>query len=325
MYALLNSYKIINGEVYSLDDYVNMKAKEKGSNLDYNEYHKARAEFNKIKDTLLTSIELDADGKITLKNVKDPKNFLRSQKNMQIRAKLHGINKDLNGNYATFDKTEIQRNVFGRLVMMYRKYLVPMARRRFGKLYRNEEIGVIRQGYYITFFSYLIGDFKRFHKIVYNSIFHKEDQGLQPFEEANIRRATMEIGVYALLGLLVAVLAIGDDEDEEDISTFRYLALYQLTRLRKEMGGLMPDPFTLSMINDNWKLLKSPSAFNGTVDRLLRFIAQIRDPFAVYKRDEGVFEKGDSKLYAKFLKLFGNITNATDLNEMLDNLNRMSF
>jgi len=322
MYALLNSYKVINGEVYSIEDYMQKKTNDKGSELTYDEKKKAKVEFNKIKDTLLTSMELDADGKVIAKGIKDIDGvpFLRSKKNMQIRAKLHGINKDLQGNYATFDKTHIQRNVFGRLLMMYRKFLVPMARRRWGKLYRNEEVGVIRQGYYITFFSYLFTDWKKLSTMFMNSFRGtKQDTGLQPFEEANVRRATMELGIYLLLGLLVAVLAIGDDEDDEDVSAFRALALYELTRLRKEIGSLAPVP---SFFGDNWKLFKSPTAFNGTVDRAYSFLSQVADPFAVYEKEQGIFKKGDSKLYAKGLKLFGNITSATNLDEMTKNLNR---
>jgi hypothetical protein len=297
-----------------------MKAEQKGSELTYDEKDKAKKEFNKIKDTLLTSFELDANGKITLKNVKDPQKFLRSQKNMQIRAKLHGINKDLHGNYNTFDKTEIQRHVFGRLIMMYRKYLIPMARRRWGKLYRNEEIGVIRQGYYMTFFKYLFGDISKIKTMFFNSFSStKTDTGLQSFEEANIRRAVMEMGIYAVLGLLIAMLAIGDEEDEEEVSNYRWLALYELQRLRKELGSLMP---TLTIVGDNWKLLKSPSAFNHTVDKLIGIGKQMGDPFGVYEKRTGIFEKGDSKMKAKFLKLFGNIGNATNAEEAYKNLNR---
>jgi hypothetical protein len=207
---------------------------------------------------------------------------------------------------------------------MYRKYLVPMARRRFGKTYRNEELGVVRQGYYNTFFKYLFSDYKRFASIVYNAHFHSKDQGLEPFEEANIRRAFMEISVYTMLGLLIAVLALGDDEDDEEISAVRWIALYELTKLKKEMGSLMPVP---TIITDNWKVLKSPSAFNSTIDRTLRFGDQLlTDVFSLsferYERKEGVFEKGDSKLYAKFLKLFGNISNVTSVEEAYENLNR---
>jgi hypothetical protein len=194
-----------------------------------------------------------------------------------------------------------------------------MARRRWGKTYRNEEIGVIRQGYYITFFTYLAKDWKKFASVLYNSFFHKKDVGLQPFEEANIRRATIEIGLYMLLGVLVSLLAVGDDEEDEDVSSARWFALYQIRRLRKELGSLMPTP---TIIGDNWRLLKSPSAFNGTIDRVVSLSGQFYDPFAVYEKQTGVFEKGDSKLYAKFLKLFGNISNMTTIEEHYKNLQR---
>ena len=327
MYALLNSYKVLaNGEVYSLDDYLTFKTDEKKkstgdeeASLDYKERNDIIKEFGKIKTTLLDSMEIGPDGRV---RVKQGVNWdLKGHRNNQLRAKLHGINKDLHGNYSSFDKTDMQRHVAGRLLMMYRKYLVPMARRRWGKTYRNEEIGVVRQGFYMTFFGYLFSDFKRFLSIVYNSYTHNKDTGLQPFEEANIRRATMEIGIFLLTGLLATLLAVGDDdEDDEDVSNLRWFTLYQLLRLNKEMGSLIIQP---TIIHDNWKLLKSPSAFNGFIDRVLRLADQtIRDPWGEYEKKTGVFKKGDSKLYARWIKLFGNVFNATNIEESYENLNR---
>jgi hypothetical protein len=337
MYALLNSYKVLdNGEVYSLDDYLTFKTDEKkkatddeNASLDYKERNDITKEFRKIKTTLLDSMELGPDGRVMLKGVNDVEEggvkvpFLKSHRNMKIRAKLHGINKDLHGNYNSFDKTDIQRHVGGRLLMMYRKYLVPMARRRWGKTYRNEEIGVVRQGFYMTFFGYLFSDFKRFGSIVWNSYFHQKDTGLQPFEEANIRRATLEIAIYIGLSVLASLLAVGDDEDDEDISTLRWITAYQVLRLKREIGSLAPSP---TVIGDNWKVLKSPSAFNGFIDRTLGFFHQLfSDTWGVYEHKTGSFEKGDSKLRAKWLKLFGNFANVTDAQEAYKNLNRPMF
>jgi hypothetical protein len=334
MYAMLSGYKVDeDGNVYALDDYLEKKRQDKAlaegkesTDLDvqltYQETNDFTKEFRKIKNSLLESFELDAKNRIKVKD--GVKWDFDSDEHQALKTRLHGINKELQGNYNKFDQTAIQRHWYGRLAIMYRKYLIPMARRRFGSLRRNEEIGTIKEGYYRTFFKYLLTDFKRMGSIVYNAHFHKKDQGLSPMEEANMRRAFIEMATILLLSLTLMMLAPGDDEDKDEISSARYFALYQLLRLRKELGALAP---TYTIIGDNWKLLNSPSALKGFIDRALKFGIQLSDPFAVYDRNYGIAEKGDSKLWIKFRKLFGTLSlpfvlENTNPRESYENLTR---
>ena len=53
-----------------------------------------------------------------------------------IQARLHGINKYLNGVYNDFDKGTMQKYSVGRLALMYRKHVVPGYKRRFKRIKR---------------------------------------------------------------------------------------------------------------------------------------------------------------------------------------------
>jgi hypothetical protein len=63
-------------------------------------------------------------------------------------------------------------------------------------------------------------------------------------------------------------------------------------------------------IRDAYRTVKSPSAATVTIDRALKFVDQFFvqswDPEkAVYQRRTGVWEKGDNKSWAYFLKVMG--------------------
>jgi hypothetical protein len=68
---------------------------------------------------------------------------------------------------------------------------------------------------------------------------------------------------------------------------------------------------------DAMRVIKSPSAITGTLERTARFANQVL-PWNItetYKRDTGIWEKGDNKAWAYFLKLMGFSGNNIDPSE----------
>ena len=341
LFALLNAHKVVDGEVYNIEEYLLMKEKEKGSSLTRTEVHTYEAEFEGIENTLLDSYEIGSDGKI---KIKDGVNWqIGSKRDLEMKTRLHEINGFLHGKYSTFNKTTMERSVWGRLLMMYKKYLVPSASRRFNTMTRNEALGTVREGYYRTFLRVIGRDIKELFFMLKGArsrsdkqsrftiphflpgikkLLNKDNIKLDRMEERNMRRAMRELLMIVTLTALVSFLELDDDEDKKDVTSMRMLLLYETERLRKELNALTfvhPGAWA-----DNWKLLKSPSAATSMTDRLLKFALQLGDPFAVYERDSGSNEKGDSKLVSKFLKIFGNANfmKPDDIKVMYDNLTR---
>jgi hypothetical protein len=125
MKAMLLSHKVIDGEVYNAQQYLQMKRDEHGGKLNTQQKQEYREEFEKIEDNLLDSIIKDPDtGMVT---VKEGVNWVLGlneeaerkahgiryesllKKNKELRARMHGINKRLNGAYADFDAVRLQR------------------------------------------------------------------------------------------------------------------------------------------------------------------------------------------------------------------------
>lgn len=218
-----------------------------------------------------------------------------------IQARLHGLNKYMNGVYNDFDKGTLQKSSAGRLLTMYRKHVIPGYKRRIKIVSMNHEIGAPVEGFYRTFADVMISDMRQYK---FNVI--KNWSTYTPFQKAQIKKVLAEFSVIFALATISFVftrlLVDPDDDDREKIQdNYMYnFLLYEAIRMRSE---------TASYINpiDALRVLRSPSAMTSTIDRIIKFMNQSL-PWNVtetYKRDTGVFNKGDNKAWAAFLKLMG--------------------
>jgi hypothetical protein len=218
-----------------------------------------------------------------------------------IQARLHGLNKYMHGVYNDFDKGTLQKYSLGRLVLMYRKHVVPGYKRRFKRVSMDHEIGTPTEGYYRTFADTMLSDIKQYK---FNII--KNWSTYTPFQKAQIAKVLTELTIILSLATLAFVLTrllVNPDDDERDPiqDNFGYnFLLYETLRMRSE---------TASYINpiDAIRVMRSPSAMTSTIDRVIKFMNQVM-PWNIteeYKRETGIWNKGDNKAWAAFIKLMG--------------------
>lgn len=324
MYALMTGYKIIEevgedgkkiGKVYNRTEYLRKRRKEakiKGQPFGLEEETLAIQEFREIKDNLKDAYELDKEGRVSIKKGVDW--TIGSKRDKEMKNRLHAINTGLQGAYAGFDQTVAQKTIKGKLLFMYRKYLMPALRRRFARLERDEQLGDMREGYHRTFAGLIAFETAALVKELLNILARRNvfDTKLGPLERENVRRAAREMIIFIFFGLMLAlVLEPDDDEDKDEISDIRWTALYLGARIHREVGALTPLIFgmpQIGIVEDNWRTLKSPSAINSYVDRIFAVLKQLGSPFERYKKKSGIAEKGDLKFYIKLRKLFGQLT-----------------
>jgi len=243
-------------------------------------------------------VEIDvtnADGTVVRVNFEE-------KNRQEFMNTLHALNKRMHGVYNEFDKGVLQRHSAGRLLMMYRKHLVPGYKRRYSGLYYDEELGTVVEGMYWTFYKTLIKDL-----IVYKKNIIKDWSTYTPFQKSQIRKVLAELTIIlSLLAVMSLMMAMGGDDDDEDALNKSYaynFLMYQALRMRSETSSYLP----VIGLFDVWRLVKSPSAATSTVDRSLTFLNQIM-PWHIteeYERRTGPWEKGDNKAYAAFLKVMG--------------------
>jgi len=257
---------------------------------------------------LLEAYELDKNtGKIKLREGitlpgKLSENGLISR---SFQARLHALNKRLQGVYNKQDKTAIERFWYGRLLMMYKKFLVPGFKRRYKSLSIDQEFEDFNEGYMITFYKRLRSDFKETSRFLLGM----DTNYFTPHEKENLRRARREMLIVFTSGLAIMLLSgmmeSADDDEKKILKKLLYLSL----RLNGELGlyGIPGDPTSALIPNPKeiYRTAKNPFIAMSVLDKFAALLQQLTDPTAVYERDSGVFEKGDSKLWAKFLKFWG--------------------
>jgi hypothetical protein len=268
----------------------------------------------KVKDKdgkeipLYEAYELDSEGKIKLKEGIDT-STLKLSKNgivdVTTQNALHSINKSLHGVYNNFDQALIQRHGMGRLLLMYRKFIVPGFKRRWQVYSVNYEEGYAREGMYNTFFKAMIRDWKGLAQVL-NPFVSSESLGFTENELVNIRRSSMELGGIIMLTIMIGLLrSIRDAEDDETVKWALSYPLYWSMRLKSEM-------MYYSNPKDLQRSFRSPTAAYSTIEKAVRFVDQffyddllgIRG-FEEYQRDSGIAKKGDPKSLIYLYKLLG--------------------
>lgn len=220
------------------------------------------------------------------------------KKRQDFQNRLHALNKRMHGVYNDFDKGTLQRYSMGRLVVMYRKHLVPGYKRRWKRLSMDEELGTWTEGYYRTFWNTFVKDLREYKFNVMQNW-----STYSPFEKAQIKRVIAEATIILTSTALVYILKKWADDDDDLKKNWVYnFALYEMIRMRSE---------TSAYINptDAYRVVKSPSAMTTTLERAIKFGDQFFltwDPEKLeYQRKQGVWNEGDNKSWAYFLKLMG--------------------
>lgn len=263
-----------------------IKTKKEISIFEAHELHGATAKalFENVE-----VIEEDKDGNKTYRPFTE-----RDRRSLQDR--MHALSKKLHGIYNNFDKGVAQRHALGRLALMYKKHMYPGYKRRFQKFAFDEELGDTVEGYYRTFWYTFMRDLR-----IYKMNIAKQWHTYSTTQKANIRRMLYELAtILSLMGMIFLISRAGDEDDElKETYGYNFL-LYEMIRMRSE---------TRQYINpiDVYRTIKSPSAALSTVQRFIKFTNQIM-PLNItetYERRTGIWNKGDNKAWAYFLKLIG--------------------
>jgi len=221
------------------------------------------------------------------------------KKRQNFQNTLHALNKRMHGVYNEFDKGTSQKYSVSRLAIMYRKHLVPGYRRRFNDLAMDQELGTFTEGYYRTFWTLFAKDLLTFK---WNMI--EGWSTYTPFQKAQMKRVIAELSIIVTSTALISILkSLPDDDDDELKNNYAYnFALYEMVRMKSETASYIWLP-------DAYRVVRSPTAMTSTLERVIKFTNQFFltwDPDELdFKRKSGVWDKGDNKSWAYFLKMIG--------------------
>jgi len=286
-------YEIQVSGMLALMNATEVRDKENGTNITMYEAHKKYGPDSGDLNGKVEWITQDKDGNNVYEDFNE-----KHRRSFQDR--VHALSKKMHGIYNTFDKGTAQKQSLGRLALMYRKHMYPGFKRRWKQYSWDEELGSGTEGHYRTFWNTFVRDLRTYKLNV-----AKEWSTYTPMQKANIRRTLSEIGVFLTIVGLIGILSAMASDDGEDKEKYKdnYLynfLLYEMVRMRSETAQYISP-------KDMWRTIKSPSAALSTLSRFIRFTNQIL-PWNIteeYKRKSGIWEKGDNKAWAYFIKLIG--------------------
>ena len=231
----------------------------------------------------------------------------------KFTAKLHGMLKRTNQLKGSFDRVLAQRGSLTKLVTLFRNYLVPGLRKRFGNMdgaMIDVEMAAVNEGYYATFMNTLInagldakeGKFGQAVKRFNPGIFRNNNSDTT---QANMRRFYYEVITAKVLALLATALIDLMDDDEEESYIGSYTA-YQLLRLHSEwsqfrttqMFDIMQDPTAaVNPIQHLGEALHAVWKYGGYHTGLVGY--EEKDIY--YQKQAGRWNKGDPKVIKEIL------------------------
>ena len=217
-------------------------------------------------------------------------------------TKLQGLSRRTNQIKSKMHTNMLQRRWWGKLFMLFRNWMPPGIRRRYGHggsstVHVDEELGAVTQGMYVSFWNFVAESIST-KSFAYTNMTEMEQQ--------NVKRTSVELASLMGAMALVAALSNLDDEDESWVSNF---ALYQAKRYETEIMQWTP----LVGTKEAFRILQSPTATARPILKGGELLGQmlnearyiLGDPFIddsaiFYQRRTGRFQKGDRKIRKDF-------------------------
>lgn len=234
------------------------------------------------------------DGKLKLKDIvsEEKSNWTFNERRIFEHA-LRGHLNRLHGEYSDLGRVAIQQNAITGMAYMYRKFILPGARRRWGARRYEERTEEVHEGNYRTMINFNVQLMKnlRQYKAVMLS---KEWAKLDDEEKANMYRAIGEVVslILAMILIKVATKLASDDDKEGDL--FWNFMSYQVLRLKSELMFFISPPQAM-------KILRSPAASISVVENIFKILQDLTGPgFEEY--EQGPW-KGHLKIEKKLIDM----------------------
>lgn len=228
----------------------------------------------------------------------------------KFMKKAAGINFKMQGIYNLDDRNAIQKTALGSLMIMYRKWIAPSIQRRYGKTQYSDLTEQYEEGYHRTagrLAKDVIANMKTDGMNIINSVTLNWNK-LTDYEKTNVRRSISEFGILAGICLCVGLLEQLPPDDDNDDKTLTWrdnVALYQLLRLRNEVGSLAPTPM---LVQEGLKILSSPVASINVLKNALRaYELLIPANYEWYAGEDAIVKSGRFKGHSKAYKYFWSL------------------
>ena len=204
--------------------------------------------------------------------------------------KVKRVLSSMHGEYSDLGRVAIQRYAVGRMAFMFRKFVVPGAKRRYSKEHVNNLSGEVIEGTYRTtarFLGNLVKDFNRYKF----SVLTTDWNNLKAREQAAIIKTIGEVSFLLAAGILIGALEGGEDDDK----WLRNFLAYQAYRFRTEITFFINPGSTM-------QILRSPAASMSLIENTFKFTGEIFKALRPEQLGFDEYERGNWKGRKKITK-----------------------
>ena len=137
------------------------------------------------------------------------------------------MNRRLNGNYKSIDKSVLSQTAAGRMIELFRKFLIPTVMNRWRVDFVNHEKGEPDGGFYRRAISNMWNAWKTSAEsdLIKRALDTKRRSMLTPQDKEAVMKTMHEITLLAILSSVVSILMGMQDDDDEEISVPAYYLL----------------------------------------------------------------------------------------------------
>lgn len=183
---------------------------------------------------------------------------------IRFTERIKGVYQYLHGNYSKNDAAVLQQKAMGRLLILFRKWLMPGWKRRWGKdTYDNrdvfnERLGANTGGYYVITYKFLkqyMTEVKG--NVLAMGVLKEQWNALPEWKKSAVKKTVAEFAIGGAVMLLLTLLGSLEGDDEDD--WMRSMLVYQLHRLDSEISFYRNPGSAM-------EILRSPSAAMSTIE-----------------------------------------------------------
>lgn len=300
--AFLDHIKVMNGKNEYIDKDGNVvKDKDKAASmldmLKKDDKGKVYIDENVVYTSHTPYLKINEGGKAII--------------NRFIKKKM----KDTVGNYDPKAQGMAYKTGAGRLLLLFRRYLVPMFIAKFrgiNNVHKSiKDLANEDQYFSEAIQEYEIGSYTAAAKVVFKgiqnviqeqklSVFLSELSNMNEYQKRQARKGAMEmLTIAVILPALSGLAAAFASSNAEDDDSFLWYVAATMTRLQTEMNSFV-DPAT------NWRILKSPTAAMGVFDNAASLTFKLFQPW-------NYGDKFDTGPKAGTLKIYDNVKRVTPI------------
>jgi hypothetical protein len=264
---------------------------------------KALDSEGKVIDNILNLYSIK-NGKLVFDENKNRVSNWTDKDQKEFMFKMKRFMADIHGDYYHNSIPAFQRLALGRMAGLFRKFVVPGFKRRWGNQHADNLRQTMLEGYYRTFGKFIYNFVKELVHLK-GSLAMEEWKTLTSYEKANVRRTLAEATfLIAALVLGYALTKIKDDDDDEKDNWWLSFGAYQSYRFMNELSFFI-------LPSSAMNILRSPAAAMAMAENLLRFFAQILDVI------DGPFERYDRGNWKDHMKIEKYLTNFVPIYKQL--------